>query len=68
MTLAVFNLGHAWHIAAIELGLLLSVLATGHAALNKRGPRAAIAWAGLSGSCPGRDGPLLHLLSQSHPA
>ena len=43
MTPAVFNLGHGWDIAASGLGLLLSVLATGRAALNKRDPRAAIA-------------------------
>ena len=41
MTLAVFNLWHVWHIAAIGLGLLLSVLTIGRAVLNKRGPRAA---------------------------
>jgi cardiolipin synthase A/B len=36
-----------WHIAVIELGLLLSVLATGHVVLNKRDSRAAIAWVGF---------------------
>ena len=42
------NLGqHVWRIAAIGLGLLLSVLATGHAILNKRDSRAAIAWVGF---------------------
>jgi len=38
---------NVWHIAAIGLGLLLSVLATGHAILNKRDSRAAIAWVGF---------------------
>ena len=48
MTMAVANLVHdVWHIAAIGLGLLLSVLATGHAVLNKRDSRAAIAWVGF---------------------
>src|SRR5437660_2260100 len=48
MTMAVGNLSHGvWHIAAIGLGLLLSVLATGHAVLNKRDSRAAIAWVGF---------------------
>ena len=48
MTTTVGNLVHdVWHIAAIGLGLLLSVLATGHAVLNKRDPRAAIAWVGF---------------------
>src|SRR5208337_816459 len=48
MTMAVGNLVHdVWHIAAIGLGLLLSVLATGHAVLNKRDSRAAIAWVGF---------------------
>ncbi len=36
MTMTVGNLVHyVWHIAAIGLGLFLSVLATGHAILNK---------------------------------
>lgn len=48
MTMAVGNLVHDfWHIAAIGLGLLLSVLATGHVVLNKRDSRAAIAWVGF---------------------
>jgi hypothetical protein len=47
MTPAVFNLGHVWDIAASGLGLLLSVLATGHAARNKRDPLPAIAWVGF---------------------
>jgi len=48
MTTTVGNLVHdVWHIAAIGLGLLLSVLATGHAVLNKRDSRAAIAWVGF---------------------
>ena len=48
MTMAVGNLVHdVWHIAAIGLGLLLSVLATGHAVLNKRDSRVAIAWVGF---------------------
>ena len=48
MTMAIGNLVHdVWHIAAIGLGLLLSVLATGHAVLNKRDSRAAIAWVGF---------------------
>ncbi len=48
MTTAVGNLVYdVWHIAAIGLGLLLSVLATGHAILNKRDSRAAIAWVGF---------------------
>lgn len=36
-----------WHIAVIGLGLFLSLLATGHAVLNKRDSRAAIAWVGF---------------------
>ena len=47
MTLAVFNLRRVWHIAAIGLGLLLSVLATGHAARNKRDPLPALALVGF---------------------
>jgi cardiolipin synthase len=48
MTMPVANLVYnVWHIAAIGLGLLLSVLATGHAILNKRDSRAAIAWVGF---------------------
>jgi cardiolipin synthase len=48
MTMAVGNLVRdVWHIAAIGLGLLLSVLATGHVVLNKRDSRAAIAWVGF---------------------
>ena len=47
MTLAVFNLRHVWHIAASGLGLLLSVLATGHAARNKRDPLPALALVGF---------------------
>ena len=48
MTTAVGNLVYdVWHIAAIGLGLLLSVLATGHAIPNKRDSRAAIAWVGF---------------------
>src|SRR5512135_2500117 len=48
MTMDVGNLVYdVWHIAAIGLGLLLSVLATGHAILNKRDSRAAIAWVGF---------------------
>jgi cardiolipin synthase A/B len=48
MTMAVGNLVHdTWHIVVIGLGLLLSVLATGHAVLNKRDSRAAIAWVGF---------------------
>jgi cardiolipin synthase len=39
--------GDLWHIAAIGLGLLLSVLATGHVVLKKRDSRAAIAWVGF---------------------
>ncbi len=38
---------HLWHIAVIGLGLLLSVLATGHVILTKRDSRAAIAWVGF---------------------
>src|SRR6266853_5995935 len=38
---------NAWHIAAIGLGLLLSLLAAGHAVLYKRDSRAAIAWVGF---------------------
>jgi cardiolipin synthase len=38
---------HAWHLVAIGSGLVLSVSATGHAVLNKRDSRAAIAWVGL---------------------
>ncbi len=48
MTIAIDNLVHdIWHIAAIGLGLVLPVLATGHVVLNKRDPRAAIAWVGF---------------------
>ena len=48
MTMAVGNLVlDVWHIAAIVLGLLLSVLATGHVVLNKSDSRAAIAWVGF---------------------
>ena len=48
MMIAVGNLMlEVWHIAAIGLGLLLSVLATGHVVLNKRDSRAAIAWVGF---------------------
>jgi len=48
MTMTVGNLVHdVWHITAIGLGLFLSVLATGHAVLNKRDSRAAIAWVGF---------------------
>jgi hypothetical protein len=47
MTLTGFNLRHVCHIAASGLGLLLSVLATGHAARNKRDPLPAIAWVGF---------------------
>jgi cardiolipin synthase A/B len=48
MTIAVGNLVHYfWHIAAIGTGLLLSILATAHAVLNKRDSRAAIAWVGF---------------------
>jgi cardiolipin synthase len=53
MTIAIGNLVHdGWHIAAIGLGLLLSVVATGHAVLNKRDPRAAIAWVALAWLVP----------------
>jgi cardiolipin synthase len=48
MTNAMVNLVRDfWHIAAIGLGLLLSMLATGHAVLNKRDSRSAIAWVGF---------------------
>ena len=48
MTTTLGNLAHdIWHIAAIGLGLILSVLATGHAVLKKRDSRAAIAWVGF---------------------
>ena len=48
MTTAIANSGyHVWHIAAIGFGLLLSVLATGHAVLNKRDMHAVIAWVGF---------------------
>ncbi|MDA1277364.1 MAG: phospholipase D-like domain-containing protein [Verrucomicrobia bacterium] len=48
MTMAVGYLMHdVWNIAAIGLGLLLSALAAGHAVLNKRDSRAAIAWVGF---------------------
>jgi cardiolipin synthase len=48
MTMAVGNLVlDVWHIAVIGLGLLLSVLATGHVVLNKSDSRAAIAWVGF---------------------
>ena len=46
--MAVGNLGHVvWHVAALALGLLLCVLATGHVVLHKRDSRAAIAWVGF---------------------
>ena len=41
------GLHDVWHVAALGLGLLLSVLATGHVVLNKRDSRAAIAWVGF---------------------
>lgn len=42
MTMAVGDLVFGvWHIAAIGLAVVLSVLATGHAVLNKRDSRAA---------------------------
>jgi len=48
MTMAIGNPVHSvWHITAIGIGLLLSVLATGHVVLNKRDSRAAIAWVGF---------------------
>lgn len=48
MTMTIGNVVHnVWHIAVIGLGLLLSVWATGHAVLNKRDSRAAIAWVGF---------------------
>jgi len=48
MTMAVGNLAHdVWHIAALGLGLLLSVVATGHAVIHKRDSRGAIAWVGF---------------------
>ena len=48
MMMVVGNLVHnVWHVAAIGLGLLLSVLATGHVVLHKRDSRAAIAWVGF---------------------
>jgi cardiolipin synthase A/B len=36
-----------WHIAVIGLGLLLSLLATGHVVLTNRDSRASIAWVGF---------------------
>jgi len=48
MTMAVGSLAFGiWHVVAIGLGFLLSVLASGHAVLNKRDSRAAIAWVGF---------------------
>ena len=48
MTTTVYNLVHdAWHIAAIGLVVILSVLASGHAVLNNRDSRAAIGWVGF---------------------
>ena len=48
MTMAVGSLVYdVWHVAAVGFGLLLSVLATGHAVLHKRDSRAAIAWVGF---------------------
>ena len=48
MLLTVGNGVHdVWNIAALGLGLLLSVWATGHVVLNKRDSRAAIAWVGF---------------------
>src|SRR5512137_2040366 len=48
MTMVVGNVVHdVWHIAAIGLGLLPSVVATAHAVLHKRDSRAAIAWVGF---------------------
>ena len=36
-----------WHIGLATLGILLSVFASGHAVLNKRDSRSAIAWVGF---------------------
>jgi len=48
MTMTAAHLVHdLWHIAAIGLGLLLSVCATGHVVLYKRDSRSAIAWVGF---------------------
>jgi len=48
MTVVTGNPVHdVWHIGAVGLGLLLSVLATGHVVLNKRDSRAAIGWVGV---------------------
>jgi cardiolipin synthase len=48
MMMAFGNLVHdVWHITAVGLGLLLSVLAAGHVVLNKRDSRSAIAWVGF---------------------
>jgi cardiolipin synthase A/B len=48
MTMAAGSLVHdVWHIAAVGFGVFLSALATGHAVLNKRDSRAAIAWVGF---------------------
>ncbi len=47
-TMPVGNVAHeGWHVAAVGLTLFLSVLATGHAVLNKRDSRAALAWVGF---------------------
>ena len=46
--MAIGNSMHdVWHLAAIGLGLLLSVVATAHVVLHKRDSRAAIAWVGF---------------------
>jgi len=41
-----------WHVGIAALAVVLSVLASGHAILRKRDPRAAIAWMGLAWLVP----------------
>ena len=40
-------LHHGWHIVLAALGLVLAVVASGHAVLRKRDARSAIAWVGF---------------------
>jgi cardiolipin synthase A/B len=41
-----------WHIGLAGVAVVLSILASGHAILRKRDPRAAIAWMGLAWLVP----------------
>jgi len=42
----------SWHVGLAGLAIVLSILASGHAILRKRDPRAAIAWMGLAWLVP----------------